>query len=310
MTVLFLASLLWGEIQLVYQGALHSQAPFYRDGPKHLSAASGLCKVGDELLVVPDDGTHLLVFSPSDSGAIFPLLSQEALPKDAEERKEAKPDFESLTRVGDDFLALGSGSSPARTRGVLFRYSSQAGPGLPQEFDLGPLYRHLQKTIPGLNIEGLAALEEIGILRLAHRGQTSRLIDLDLAQTMDASRQGQPWTPEMLRAVTPLKLGLLRHVPLGITDLTPLSQGRCAFSAAAEDTEDPREDGVVTGSTVGILSAEGEVLRMASLDRPVKVEGIVAEETLGGLQLVLVTDADDPAVAAELFSSFLPFGSP
>ena len=302
---LFLVGLLCGEIKLVYERALHSCAPIYREGPNHLSAASGLCKVDGDLLIVPDDGTDLFVDSASGS-TVFPLLQRAALPRGHVERKEVKPDFESLARIGEDFLTVGSGSTASRARGVVFRYRSKFGPSQIQEFDLSPLYQDLRATIPQLNIEGLAALEELGVLRLAHRGKTSMLIDLNLPQALTAARQGKPWTPDMLLAITSVELGLLDNVPLGITDLTPISQRRCAFSAAAEATDDPVDDGEVIGSTVGVLSAQGEVITMARLDRPVKVEGIAAEEKPGGLQLFLVTDADDPELPAQLFSAHLP----
>ena len=167
-------------------------------------------------------------------------------------------------------------------RGVGFHYTSQEGVTQVHEFNLAPLYHKLLKTIPELNIEGVATPEEAGTLWLAGRGTTNMLVDLDLNQALQAVREGGSWTPEMLKGITPVVLGNINKVLLSLTDRTPLSGGRCAFTAAAEDTDSPVDDGVVAGSAVGVLSTEGKVVTMVVVDRPVKLEGISAREALGG----------------------------
>src|SRR5688572_23183189 len=95
--------------------------------PSHVSAASGLVRVGNTLYVVADDELHLGVF-PAGGHAPGHLLRMRPgdLPGAPKARKKAKPDFEALAYLPalDQFsqgalLALGSGSRKGRCLGVL-----------------------------------------------------------------------------------------------------------------------------------------------------------------------------------------------
>jgi Family of unknown function (DUF6910) len=75
------------------------------------------------------------------------------------------------------------------------------------------------------------------------------------------------------------------------------------FTAVAEDTDDPYDDGCCAGAAVGIAEADGRLCCLHRLDRPYKVEGVDARMDGDEIRLLLVTDADDPAVPAGLFAA-------
>lgn len=276
-------------------------------GDQLLAAASGLVSCEDQLFVVPDDGLSLGCFERSleHPGVARPMFADPPLPEDHAARKKAKPDMESLTAIPPgsfgfperSLLSLGSGSTENRQRGVVL---SVAG-GEPRPFDLQPLYAHLRAQLPELNIEGLAL--QGNLLRLLQRGNgdgsPNALIDLDAPTFFRQLHERGAVGPEALRAVREVDLGSLQGVKLTFTDLAPTPDGHFLFTASAEDTSNPYDDGQVMGSVLGRLHRDGTVETMRPLDREVKVEGV----DLGADgQIRLVTDADDPGRPAEVFS--------
>jgi hypothetical protein len=55
-------------------------------------------------------------------------------------------------------------------------------------------------------------------------------------------------------------------------------------------------DGPYSGSVIGIVGAEGTLQAQRRLDAPLKIEGIAVRAFEGGLDLCLVSDADDPGL--------------
>ena len=263
-----------------------------------LSAASGLVCCGAELLVLADDELVLQRYSHAGVYLGQHLLLAGELPADAATRKRRKPDFEILCRLPDGrVLALGSGSTPERRRGVLW----QAGSA--QLIDLSGLYLALEARLSGLNLEG--AVVQGAQLLLAQRGNSAgslnALISLDLA-TLLGQLANASLGPESLRTVTPVELGELHGVPLSFTDLCLAADGRLLFSAAAEDTESSYDDGACVGSVLGCL-AGAQVQTLWPLAGQAKIEGLCQ---LADGSLRLVNDPDDRSARSHLYRADLP----
>ena len=279
---------------------------------KFLSAASGLQKVGDDFHVVADDRLDLGTFrlDPQSAGSVRPLLQRLQLPQDEKERKAVKPDLESLTllRLGQEkgLLALGSGSTENRRSGVFLALDEQDRPGEPIEFDLTPLYGALAGQFPELNIEGVAQFGDT--LRLLQRGNgtsgPNAVLELDLAGAYQAASRGEPLTPNLLKTVKPVDLGTtpgsVGPVPWTFTDLAALPDGRAIFTAAAEDTDNPYDDGEILGSAVGILDKDGTLAEIHQVDQKIKIEGVTLDPD-NGYTPYFVTDADDPHKPAIMY---------
>ncbi|MDX5374066.1 MAG: hypothetical protein LPK18_16715, partial [Pseudomonadaceae bacterium] len=131
-------------------------APEPASGRAHVSAASALVRVAERLYVAADDELQLGVFELGDerSGRLLPLFDGE-LPADVAARKAAKPDLETLALLpampgyaAGTLLALGSGSTERRQRGVLLGLEEGARP---QPIDLSPLYSPLRRDFADLN---------------------------------------------------------------------------------------------------------------------------------------------------------------
>jgi hypothetical protein len=278
-----------------------------------VAAASGLVESGPFLYVVGDDQLAVTVLADRGARRVreVPLL-EGALPSEHAARKRLKPDLEALAALpGDRLLALGSGSLDPRCRAAVLplRSDEAMDPGPAQPQDLGPLYARLRRDLPELNVEGAAVSGDV--LRLLQRGNGSAgvnaLVDLDLAGVLAAIDAGRPWGAELLRSIRPVDLGGVPDLPagarLGFTDASPLPGGWLVFTAAAEDTRDTYNDGACLGSAVGLLDPDGAIVFIERLDTMSKVEGVHAVLAGEVIELLLVADADDPAIPSPLYAA-------
>ena len=283
------------------------EAPLTPGLPLHVAAASGLARIGSHLHVVPDDSLDLVTFALTGEqpGTLHRLFSDPALPDDEKERKRLKPDLESLTVVpfgeGKALLAIGSGSTEHRRRGVVQPLTADGEvEGEAQVFDLSELYTAL--PFRELNIEGVACLGDR--LFLGQRGNSSEginaLVELDLAKALTQITVKGSWGGDLILNQRHLDLGSLRGVRLTLTDLTAWGPGRLLFSAAAEDTDNPYDDGQVIGSVLGWTDLSSGETHLASLDGSWKVEGV---EALEDGRILMVTDGDDPHQPAVLLEA-------
>ncbi|MBT9595296.1 MAG: hypothetical protein IV094_04920 [Vitreoscilla sp.] len=280
----------------------------------HLSAASGLARVGDRLFVVADDEHHLAMFdlSGQEPGRLVQIFEGE-LPLRHKARKTAKPDCEALLRLpafGDypngALMAMGSGSRPSRHRGALLALDASGDiQGPARTLDLTPLLAPLHDEFSDLNIEG--AFVQGDTLCLLQRGNGVSAINaridlswLDLQRWFAAV--GPAPGPE---SITRFELGAIDGVPLSFTDGAALAGGGWVFSAAAEDTSDTYNDGRCVGSMIGLVDARGTIRTLERLSLTCKVEGITAAAMGDTIDLLLVTDADDRRQPALLLSTAL-----
>lgn len=292
---------------------LNISTPTAERQPLHLSAASGLVCVNSTLYVVADDELHLGVFSKTapDPGCLIRLFDG-VLPDDRIERKRQKPDLEALALVPtvENFphgalLALGSGSRPNRGRGALLGLDCfGAVCGSPQELDMSPVLGPLNNAFAELNIEGAVVVGDE--LRLFQRGNRlhpdNAIMRYSLSRVLDVLRSDHLDTIEP-SANRRLNLGSIDGVPFCFTDAAGLPNGDMVFCAVAEDTDDAYRDGPCIGAAIGIIDSDGQLLSVQRLEHPYKVEGISARMDGDQLDLLLVTDADDPDIPAMLLST-------
>jgi hypothetical protein len=279
---------------------------------RHLSAASGLLRAGSFLYVVADDELHLGVFRTTGGGpGELVRLFEGVLPSPKAERKRKKPDLEALTLLprsaqytNGAMLALGSGSTQKRRRGVVLGLDAHGAlRGDSNIVDLSPVFSGLS-SFRELNIEGAVVLSDE--MRLFQRGSKGNnpnaVIRFSFADVLamlngDSARAIEPL------AIETLDLGGIDGIPYTFTDATALPSGEVVFTAVAEDTADSYNDGPCAGAVVGILDSRNSIRKMLALDAPLKVEGVDARMEGDWINLLLVTDADDPSIPAGLFSA-------
>lgn len=263
-----------------------------------VSAASGLVRRGDELLVVADDELVLARYGLDGSPRGSLRLFAGELPRAHAERKRAKPDFEALVDLDDGrVLALGSGSTHARVRGALIEGDAV------RAVDLRPLYDALARRFDRVNIEGASVLGDHLVLFTRRTGASGRnaMVRLDLAATRDALERGSLHA-ELLVDIVDIALGDCEGAPYGTTDATRWRDG-LLVTTAAEQTDDPYEDGRCCGCAIASLDANGKLRALWPVTPTVKLEGIALFDDTTAL---VVADADDPTIASPLYRATLP----
>lgn len=266
-----------------------------------VSAASGIVLQGERLYVLADDQLDLAVYDRTGTRTGSIALVPGQLPADHAARKAAKPDFEALVVLPDDsVLALGSGSTPQRRRGVRVQLSA-AEPQV-TVVDLSPLYSALDAELPELNIEGCVVLGSN--LFLCSRGNGSRhdnvLVQLDLTRVLEALQHTRALHGDCIVELHRVKLGELAGVPLSLTDLGVHGKG-LIFSAAAEASANTYDDGACAGSVIGKLTPTGQTSEVVTITTDFKLEGLCSGSA-STHELYAVADADDPTKGAPLFA--------
>lgn len=267
-----------------------------------VSAASGLVALGDKLYVVADDELFVAAFDCAGRSLGRIALFEGVLPEEHKARKRRKPDLEALALLPNgSLLALGSGSTPRRMRSACIDPMQQK---LLATSDWSPLYTELMRSLPELNIEGVAVAH--GRLWLAQRGNgalgMNACIELDLDAASSALARGAAIDASVLSAIHAVRLGSIEGAPLSITDLCAHPDGGLIFTAAAEPSGSTYDDAPTTGSAIGVLTTHGEVLQCVRVSERCKLEGIALDcDANGRATLWLVADPDDRALRAPLY---------
>ena len=264
------------QVEVLQRSALR-----FDDGSP-VRAASALARLGDAWLVAQDDAVHAALVRPGGTTRLrlLPDVEGRSVFGEADGTKHLKPDLEAACPVPGGVLLLGSGATPARTRGCL------VGPDLAvRVLDLAAVQARAAALVgvPVLNAEGACVVGDR--LRWFHRGghgEPPGSVDLDLAALLAGH------DPAVEGAVA-YDLGEVDGVALAVTDALALPDGRVLVSVAAEDAPDAVADGPVVATGLALLDGP-RLVDLALLPEPHKVEGLA----VAGDDLVAVVDDDDP----------------
>ncbi len=300
-------------IQLTELKNLLLAQPAQANRPPHLSAASGLVRVGSWLYVVADDELHLgkFLLDGDDAGELHRCFAGN-LPIDLEERKAEKPDIEVLMRIPQlnnpsrqALLALGSGSKKNRCQCAIIPLDHSGNISASAEIiDLSHFYQFLKKEIGKLNIEGAAIVNQD--IFLFQRGNKKNKLNASIRIALDdfyrLLSQPQKYHEPHIQ-ITPYDLGEIDQVPLCFTDATSLNSGEIVFTASAENTSDSYLDGICMGSAIGVINTQGKLEFIEPVNKKIKLEGVEAKVEDKTIELLLVSDADDATRPAQLYSA-------
>ena len=275
-------------------------------------------QIGDWLYVVADDELHLGVFArdANTPGRLLRVFDGD-LPDAPAARKQAKPDLESLLLLPSHprwprgaLLALPSASRINRHRGALLTLDSDGMPNhAARVIDLGAFFAPLRAQFAALdsavlNIEGAVIVgAELVLFQRGNKASApSACLRFDYAAFASGLADGVVDAIACAR-IDVFDLGAIDGIALTFTDACALTDGRIVFCAVAEDTDDPYLDGAFRGAAIGMLDANGALTSLCRIDAPAKIEGIAARIVDGGIDLLLVSDADDANVAGLLLTA-------
>jgi len=278
-------------------------------GTHFLSATSGLVHVGNKYFMIADDDLNIGSMNEDGSKAILKKILPGELPRDEKERKKKKPDFESLVRISDDrlagegLIAFPSGSKPNRFLAIFIPMTNKGKLDIEGliRFDVSPFLNSILKQNEHLNIEGV--IIENQKLILFHRGNTdgdeNRIFEFKKSDLVDLILGKNKETLFPIAKSEVVDLGNFEGVKLTLTDAT-FFEGRQFFLAAAENTSNAIDDGEIKGTVLGEFLGPGHI-RIISLFKKQKFEGLSLQRSKKTIKLSLVTDNDDPTHPSNLY---------
>ncbi len=258
-------------------------------------AGSALVWHSGRLLIIQDDALSAVWIDPATGQTECLVLEGNG----EQLVKSKKPDFEvAFIGPGRTVTIFGSGSATTRRRGAVVDLDSNAV----RIVDYGALYDAVERAIECTpNLEGATLWQNT--LRLFHRGAGA-----DKSATIDVNVDVLTGASPRVLALSRFDLGHVGSVPLHFTDATMMGE-RFLYLAAAEDTPNAIDDGVIVGAAIGLIDGQGA--RFAMLHEPSgevsrrKVEGIAIDPGTG--TIYAVTDPDDPNKSAELLTIALTY---
>lgn len=288
------------------------------DVPASVRGGSSLRAWNSTLIAVQDDISALALIDPHPPHRAHAIL----LPRGHQGRRTFGPslgnkahklDLEASIVLPDGrYVAFGSGSSSLRPREVLIlTYPDRSF----RKLDAHDLYRTLRSNTAfageDLNLEGALVVDDD--LWLFQRGNSAVSDNAIGRMPLDAFMRylDGAKVPE-LTEVRPFPLGEIRGVPWGVTDAAQTPTGEIFAVGAAEDTDNPYDDGDILGSILVRLEGRSladlryQTIVILDLDgKPTsrKIEGL---EYLRGdgdrspLQFWAITDEDDEDAVSEL----------
>lgn len=270
----------------------------------HLSAASGVVKLGERVFVVADDNYNLAEFSLQDlkqPGVLHRLIP------DRSEGASGGPQFESLIYLASEcmppagaLLAVPSGASADKCTGAIIPMTEDGKPNTPKEVSFSSLYASLAQKISDLNIEGaVCGPDKVFLFQRGNsNGSRNAVIELHRDRFIDCLLFFSSAESIALDTITDCELGDVGGHRLGFTDAASLSDGRIVFTAAAED------GGRCKGFAIGLMNSDLQVQKLKKFDRGPKVEGIFAESLQPPL-LWMIFDNAQPDQPSSLFTMAL-----
>jgi hypothetical protein len=282
----------------------------------HVRAASAAVALPDgRLLVVQDDTTYVALVGARTEPQFLPARDELVLFDARSGTKLRKPDLEaaSLMSLGDHtvVVAMGSGSTSQRERLVVIPVSPAiAGAEWeepPWAVDAPELYAALRAALGApLNVEGLILQEGSERVRVLQRGNGVGGVDAVLSfpkswllERLDP--QCPPLEPPRIE-VELWELGTLGGGRLSFTDGFGCLDGSFMFLASAELTDNPVDDGLVTGSALGWAGPEGgwwaPLVGSGGEVVPLKAEGLAPTDTPD--RWLITVDPDDVDLPSEL----------
>lgn len=302
----------------LHYAADYIEAYAAHDLPPNVRGGSSLRRWNDALVIVQDDISALAFVEPNSPHKSRALL----LPRGHEGRrrfgdslgnKPHKLDLEASIVLPDGrYVAFGSGSSRLRPREVMVVVEPDESYRM---IDAKNFYAAMRANADfageDLNLEGTLVVGDE--LWLFQRGNSVRSDNAIGTMSVEAFLRylDTQKVPEFLHTRS-FPLGEINNVPWGVTDAAQTPSGQIFAIGAAEDTDNPYDDGEVLGSI--FIRFEGrdvrectyEICSILDLDgTPTrrKIEGLdhhsgTSED--GTLRFWAVTDEDDEDAVSEL----------
>lgn len=255
-----------------------------------IGATSGLVLEKDSLFLISDSSSFLYEYNLKseklDKIQLF-QNSQEAI------IKNDKPDFESIAKIGDSVLLLGSGST--RKRMILSFYHTKTKKSTTT--DMSTMFEKISESTgidkENLNIEGVVNYKNNWLLFQRGNGFASHNGVFILVGSIE--------NPNKIDFI-PISLPKENDVSATFTDAV-FVENKIYFLAAAEDSHSTYHDGEILGSWIGAINPDNfELESVIKITTTHKFEGLTVYNNLKDeLTFLLCEDNDSEVFNADIY---------
>jgi hypothetical protein len=298
------------QIDLERVSGLSLPSPLMKGRGSFVSAASGLAQRNGVIYIVSDDENALFVQRKGQPLGSFALTNVQ-LPADAKERKDTKPDFESLVLLSNKewepngaLVVWPSASDLHRMTAYVVPFGKDDMLQKSIAVNILPLAYKFATEAGDVNIEGIFVRDKdvFFLQRGEPKDGKNGIFKLAVKDWLNGLRTGD-WM-KAKEKFDKIKMGALNGVDLTLADATWTSQGLLAL-ASAEDKKSSFADGHVMGTA--LVRLVGNKAQTIGVFPPnVKLEGILLEKEEGdNLHFLLVEDADDHKKASVLYRAIV-----
>ena len=254
---------------------------------KGIGAASGIVHIDDSLYLVSDASTFLYRYSISGKQLHKIQINETG---DENMLKKNKPDFEILTRHGNDLYLMGSGSTPKRNLQVIYNLNSKET----KTIDATDLYRKFKTTASftddELNLEG-AFFDDEKWYYFQRGNSRTGTNGIFIAEGNNIEFH-------------PVALPKIKHIEATFTDAIVVD-GKAYFLAAAEDSKSTYDDGEVLGSIIGRIDlATMSIDFTEQVSVHIKLEGLALFLKENDRLVFLLCEDNDTETLASIIYKF------
>lgn len=259
-----------------------------------ISAASGLIYSNDSLFIISDSSNYLYEFQLNNN-ALQKHLLIENQSENENIIKSEKADFEAITKNGDDFFIVSSGSTVTRNKMIQM---SEMDKSIIQTFDLSDLYLTMQYfagiSEEDFNIEGVVFTGEKWYFFQRGNGKN--------AQNGIFTVNSRYFTEGYNLVYNSYKLPKINKVTTSFTDAI-LVDDTFYFLASAEDSQSNYLDGTIAGSSIGSINRETMKLKkVITITEENKFEGLTLfKNSDKSIEFLLCEDRDNEVLESQIF---------
>ena len=258
-----------------------------------LGAASGLVVDKHHVYAVADDDAHLYIYHKKKNEVIKVDLQPEVKAKGI--NKKDKPDFETISRFGDELYILGSGSKENRFDFITYNLVTKEVRNSNYKFLLNDFLEVSKLSVKDFNIEGF--LTDGESTYFFNRGNGPAGVN-GIFKVLGNVNDLQNKTIEFYS----IQLPELNGEQTTFSDAI-LIDGKVLFTATVESKSTTQYNGEIKGSIIGELDLDYmRVTRWEKISDDRKIEGLALyKQSQKKYTLYLCEDNDDDSKKTNIF---------
>ncbi|WP_313386639.1 DUF6929 family protein [Chishuiella sp.] len=260
-----------------------------------LGAASGLVVHKNEVYAIADNDSNLYIYNLKNNSVdridLNPEISFDKI------NKKDKPDFESITKYGNDIYILGSGSKKNRFDLIAYNIKSKKVENLSYKELYNEFLKVSNLSEKDFNIEGVIASKRFTYLfnRGNGKSQINGIFKIH-GKINDLKNKKIEFFP--------IQLPKLNNELTTFSDAILINNNKVLFTATVESSSTTQFDGEIKGSIIGEIDLDKmKLIHWEKISDDKKIEGLALLKKMNNkYSLYLCEDNDDDTKTSSIYN--------